>query len=187
MSFLDNNGVATLVTKLKRYFVDWSYINNLYSRINSIKQDRLYSGTNIKTVNGTSLLGSGDLAVGGGAQALTEQEIEDAVEAAFVAPVSSGYTISYASGIQTDTQLRSLSKDGSKVSGEYETSAVEGDIITMWFGGRWEPVVTRDDTSESITCTNTEIDASNPSVGRRTTWTFSMPAASVTINDYYND
>lgn len=150
-------------------------------------QATLVSGTNIKTINGNSLLGSGDLAVGGGAQALTEQEIEDAVEAAFVVPVPSGYTISYTSNIQRDTQLRSLSKDGSKVLGEYETSAVEGDIITMWFSGRWEPVVTRDDTSESITCTNTEIDASNPSVGRSTTWTFSMPAASVTIDDYYND
>lgn len=63
MSFLDNNGVATLVTKLKRYFVDWSYINNLYSRINSIKQDRLYSGTNIKTVNNTSLLGAGNISI----------------------------------------------------------------------------------------------------------------------------
>jgi hypothetical protein len=30
------------------------------------KQDTLVSGTNIKTVNGTSVLGSGDLAVGGG-------------------------------------------------------------------------------------------------------------------------
>ena len=30
------------------------------------KQARLVSGTNIKTVNGTSLLGSGDLVVSGG-------------------------------------------------------------------------------------------------------------------------
>lgn len=64
MSFLDNNGVATLVAKLKRYFVDWPYINKLYIDINSGKQDTLYSGTNIKTVNGTSLLGSGNVSVG---------------------------------------------------------------------------------------------------------------------------
>lgn len=31
------------------------------------KQDTLVSGTNIKTVNGTSILGSGDIAVSGGA------------------------------------------------------------------------------------------------------------------------
>ncbi len=36
------------------------------------KQDRLISATNIKTVNGSSLLGSGDLTVGG----LTQQQIE---------------------------------------------------------------------------------------------------------------
>lgn len=63
MSFLNNDGVATLVAKLKRYFVDWSYIDRLDSNISSTKQDTLYSGTNIKTVNSTSLLGSGNISV----------------------------------------------------------------------------------------------------------------------------
>lgn len=65
MSFLNNDGVATLVAKLKRYFVDWSYIDRLDSNIGSTKQDTLYSGTNIKTINSTSLLGSGNISIAG--------------------------------------------------------------------------------------------------------------------------
>lgn len=48
MAFLDSNGVTTLVEKLKTKF-----------------QETLVSGTNIKTINGESLLGSGDITVGG--------------------------------------------------------------------------------------------------------------------------
>jgi hypothetical protein len=39
-------------------FADWTTFN--------AKQDNLVSGTNIKTINGSSILGSGDLAVAGG-------------------------------------------------------------------------------------------------------------------------
>ena len=40
-------------------------IENLLDSINN-KQDKLISGTNIKTINGQSLLGSGDIEIGGG-------------------------------------------------------------------------------------------------------------------------
>jgi len=40
-------------------------VNSLYSGLAASKQDTLVSGTNIKTVNGTTLLGAGDLAVTG--------------------------------------------------------------------------------------------------------------------------
>lgn len=40
--------------------------NSQYSGLATSKQDTLVSGTNIKTINGTTLLGSGDLTVGGG-------------------------------------------------------------------------------------------------------------------------
>lgn len=43
--------------------VDSSKFASIYA--NSLKQNTLVSGTNIKTVNGTSLLGSGNIAVGG--------------------------------------------------------------------------------------------------------------------------
>ena len=40
-------------------------VNSLYSGLESSKQDTLVSGTNIKTINGTTILGSGDMTVGG--------------------------------------------------------------------------------------------------------------------------
>lgn len=46
------------------------------------KQNALVSGTNIKTVNGNSLLGSGNIEISGGTPtAMTDQEIDDAVDA----------------------------------------------------------------------------------------------------------
>jgi hypothetical protein len=41
-------------------------VNSLYSGLAASKQDTLVSGTNIKTINGITILGSGDLSVGGG-------------------------------------------------------------------------------------------------------------------------
>jgi hypothetical protein len=40
--------------------------NTQYSGLAASKQDTLVSGTNIKTINGSSVLGSGDLTVSGG-------------------------------------------------------------------------------------------------------------------------
>ncbi len=55
--------------------------NEVISKINELvddKQDTLVSGTNIKTVNGNSLLGSGNIDVGGGAsvEAFTAAEVQ---------------------------------------------------------------------------------------------------------------
>lgn len=44
--------------------------------INRLKQDTLRSGTNIKTVNGNSILGSGDLSVTGDCIAYPSFEID---------------------------------------------------------------------------------------------------------------
>ena len=41
-------------------------VNSLYSGLETSKQDTLVSGTNIKTINGSSVLGSGDLIISGG-------------------------------------------------------------------------------------------------------------------------
>jgi hypothetical protein len=40
-------------------------VNSLYSGLAASKQDALVSGTNIKTINGSSILGSGNIVVGG--------------------------------------------------------------------------------------------------------------------------
>lgn len=57
MGFLDATGVTTLVEKLRTKFASQSDLNG--------KQPTLVSGTNIKTINGNSLLGSGNLTVNG--------------------------------------------------------------------------------------------------------------------------
>lgn len=50
----------------------------------SAKQDALVSGTNIKTVNGESLLGSGDLAVSGGSTVAVTQTLTSGTEIASI-------------------------------------------------------------------------------------------------------
>lgn len=59
MAFLDNNGVETLVSILK------NKITNAFASKSDLgsKQDVLVSGTNIKTVNGNSLIGSGNISI----------------------------------------------------------------------------------------------------------------------------
>lgn len=50
------------------------------------KQETLVSGTNIKTINGDSILGSGNLTVGGNPTPMTAQEVAAAVDSAWVIP-----------------------------------------------------------------------------------------------------
>lgn len=80
MAFLDGNGVTTLVRKLKTKF-----------------QETLVSGTNIKTVNGDSILGSGDLTVGG-TDILTDSY--DASTKTLTLSILNGSTINNASGVE---------------------------------------------------------------------------------------
>ena len=73
-------------------------------------QEKLVSGTNIKTINNNALLGSGDITIeGGGGTALTDQEVEDAAEAAFPAyaiSVTGGVAYSDSAHTQTATEAR---------------------------------------------------------------------------------
>ncbi|MDD2988935.1 MAG: tail fiber protein [Zoogloea sp.] len=61
------------------------------------KQDTLVSGTNIKTVNGTSLLGSGDIAVGSGASIIGE------VRAITSATIPNGWLLCDGSAVSRST------------------------------------------------------------------------------------
>ena len=60
--FLDLLGLQRYDAKIK----NWTNTN---------KQDKLVSGTNIKTINGNSLLGSGDITISGGNQHLYQHNI----------------------------------------------------------------------------------------------------------------
>ena len=47
-------------------YLDKIGLSHFWDKINAKKQDTLVSGTNIKTINGESLIGSGNLVIGGG-------------------------------------------------------------------------------------------------------------------------
>lgn len=70
------------------------YVNETVSG----KQDALVSGTNIKTVNGYSILGSGNISVGGGAGVWNYTEGTETLD---ISETSSAW--SYASGTETLT------------------------------------------------------------------------------------
>lgn len=142
------------------------------------KQDALVSGTNIKTINGDSILGSGDLTVGGSVS-MTEEEVDAAVEAAWPAPT--GYAIT---PDQTQVEMGHLLAIGlsdSVEQGEFVATASEGETVYVMGVGDWEPQVTIDSTGVSVAYV-----PYGPTVGG-TLYTFAMPAEAVTVSMWYND
>ena len=69
IKFITNNDITdaelTVIDNTSGVNTGDDAVNSLYSGLESSKQDTLVSGTNIKTINGTSILGSGDMTVGG--------------------------------------------------------------------------------------------------------------------------
>lgn len=55
--------LASTVTEVKHNYLTKTYYDNYVA---PLKQDKLISGTNIKTINGNSILGSGDITIEGG-------------------------------------------------------------------------------------------------------------------------
>lgn len=68
-----NNKKLLDLEGLKRY-------NNKVNEELAKKQDNLVSGTNIKTVNGTSILGSGDITIATEPTSITDTEIGNLFE-----------------------------------------------------------------------------------------------------------
>jgi hypothetical protein len=68
------NGVTV---DLSEYLLK-SEAETLYATLDGLnnKQDKLISGTNIKTVNGTSILGSGDITISGGSSDANIQAVD---------------------------------------------------------------------------------------------------------------
>lgn len=65
LDLTDKPIIPTIPTNVSYFTNDRGYITSTYH--DSTKQDRLVSGTNIKTINGLSLLGDGDMTIGAGA------------------------------------------------------------------------------------------------------------------------
>lgn len=84
MNLLDKTGLTYFWGKLKAYFATKTELN--------AKQDTLVSGSSIKTINGQSILGGGNINIegGGGSGVDTVTTLEDGT---FVITLSSGDTI----------------------------------------------------------------------------------------------
>ena len=67
-----NNGDSGLTARnaINANFLDH---DNSLANLSTAKQDTIVSGTNIKTINGTSVLGSGDIVISG--SGLTQQQV----------------------------------------------------------------------------------------------------------------
>ena len=61
-------------------------ISNYYTKgeIDTAKQDKLVSGTNIKTINGNSVLGSGNINIQGGGGVQSDWNVSDASSMAYI-------------------------------------------------------------------------------------------------------
>lgn len=74
-TFYINHADYTLLLRGKATRPTYNGADMALSSDVTAKQDKLVSGTNIKTINGTSILGSGDVTIEGGGATLTEADI----------------------------------------------------------------------------------------------------------------
>ena len=78
-------------------FLNGTGLNELRNWVNdklTTKQDTLISGTNIKTINGNSVLGSGDLTISGGLQNLVDGGLPGSVRGVGTLPTTRDYSTS---------------------------------------------------------------------------------------------
>lgn len=142
-------------------------------------QPTLVSGTNIKTVNGNSLLGSGDLTIGGSVT-MEDTAVDAAVEAAWPAPT--GYQITADDTYVQNGNLLGIGDETLSI-GSFIESAGEGETVyVLSVGGHWEPDVTIDSSGASVS-----YSLYGPGPYGGTLYTFTMPAEAVTVSMWYND
>ena len=127
-------------------------VNSLYSGLAASKQDTLVSGTNIKTINGSSILGSGDLVVSGGGgntQIYLDQSPDNGTYALLTGSINGSntlFTVSqgvYISGTLVVARNGQVLTQGSSndwvettpASGTFtfNTAPNTGDILTAWY------------------------------------------------------
>ena len=72
-----NISTTTVYSSDKTVNLATSLVDNAMTTLNQAKQDTLVSGTNIKTINGQSILGEGDITVGGSANIIDDSVASD--------------------------------------------------------------------------------------------------------------
>jgi hypothetical protein len=115
--------IAAATTSVSGYLTstDWNTFNS--------KQAALVSATNIKTVNGTTLLGSGDLVISGGASAT--KTIANKTAAYTVVAGDLGKIINCTSGTFTVSLTAAATLGAGFVCTIWNTSIVSNDVITI--------------------------------------------------------
>ena len=127
-------------------------VNSLYSGLATSKQDTLVSATNIKTINGSSILGSGDLVVSGGGgntQIYLDQSPDNGTYALLSGTINGSNTLfTVSQGVYISGTLvvarngQVLTQGGSNdwvettpASGTFtfNTAPNTGDVITAWY------------------------------------------------------
>lgn len=76
---IDDNNISTttVYSSDKTVNLATNLVDNAMITLNQTKQDTLVSGTNIKTINGQSILGEGDITVGGSANVIDDSTASD--------------------------------------------------------------------------------------------------------------
>jgi hypothetical protein len=127
-------------------------VNSLYSGLAASKQDTLVSATNIKTINGSSILGSGDLVVSGGGgntQIYLDQSPDNGTYALLSGSINGSNTLfTVSQGVYISGTLvvarngQVLTQGGSNdwvettpASGTFtfNTAPNTGDVLTAWY------------------------------------------------------
>ena len=85
-------------------YLDKTGLTYFWQKVDSAKQDKLVSGTNIKTINNQSLLGSGNITISGGGSA-TDVQIDN------VSITSSGVANINTTGYDADTNFLATVND----------------------------------------------------------------------------
>ena len=111
----------------------WSRIKNYIDTLLGTKQDTLVSGTNIKTVNNNSLLGSGNIEITGGASNWADGSQTGSVRTVRSVKESESYTIganAVAEGLETKASGYSAHAEGYNAiaSSSYTHAQNEGTI-----------------------------------------------------------
>lgn len=129
-SLIDN--APTIPTKTSDLTNDSGFITSSYH--DSTKQDTLVSGTNIKTINGTSLLGSGNISIGGGGTATDVQVNGTSITSGGVANILTNSSYSSSNKIATmsdiPTNVSELNND-SNYATTTEVQNVDNKIGTL--------------------------------------------------------
>ena len=73
----ENISTKTVYSSDKTVNLATNLVDNAMITLNQTKQDTLVSGTNIKTINGQSILGEGDITVGGSANIINDSTASD--------------------------------------------------------------------------------------------------------------